>query len=113
MLAERRNVMARLRTTMARARTGFSFIRTGLSIFMIGAVFMVYLPYAGMIWVVIEALMMLAGLVFIVDGFVWSLPAERTKQEFPYCFADMELVIPDYGVPCRSWKKAVFSRDDY
>ena len=113
MLAERRNVMARLRTTMARARTGFSFIRTGLSIFLVGAVFMVSLPYAGMIWVIVETLMMLAGLFLIVDGFVWSLPAERTKREFPYCFADMEIVIPDYGVPCRSWKKAVFSRDDH
>jgi len=112
MLAERRNVMARLRTTMARARTGFSFIRTGLSIFLVGAVFAVYLPYAGVMWEVVEASMMLAGLFLIVDGFVWSLPAERTKREFPYCYADMEIVIPDYGVPCRSWKKAVFSRDD-
>jgi uncharacterized membrane protein YidH (DUF202 family) len=113
MLADRRNVMARLRTTMARARTGFSFIRTGLSIFMVGAVFAVSLPYAGMFWASAETLLMLAGLFLVVDGFIWSLPAERTKREFPYCFADMEIVIPDYGVPCRSWKKVVFSRDDY
>lgn len=113
MLAERRNVMARLRTTMARARTGFSFIRTGLSLFLVGAVFAVYLPYAGMVWVVLETLMMLIGLFLIIDGFIWSLPAERTKQEFPYCFADMEIVFPNYGVPCRSWKKAIFSRDNH
>jgi len=113
MLAERRNVMARLRTTMARARTGFSFIRTGLSLFLVGAVFMVYLPYAGMTWETIEIVMMLAGLVFIVDGCFWSLPAEREKQGFPYCFSDMEIVVPHYGVQCRLWKKAVFSRDDY
>lgn len=111
MLAERRNVMARLRTTMARARTGFSFIRTGLSIFLVGAVFAVYLPYAGLGWVAVEGVMMLIGLLLIIDGFVWSLPAERSKREFPYCFADMEIVVPDYGVPCRSWKKAVFTRD--
>ena len=113
MLAERRNVMARLRTTMARARTGFSFIRTGLSISLVGAVFAVSLPHAGLGWVVVEALMMLVGLLLIIDGLIWSLPAERSKREFPYCFADMEIVVPDYGVPCRAWKKAVFSRDQH
>jgi uncharacterized membrane protein YidH (DUF202 family) len=111
MLAERRNVMARLRTTMARARTGFSFIRTGLSIFLVGVVFAVYLPYAGLGWLLVEAGMMVVGLFLIADGLVWSLPAERSKREFPYCFADMEMVIPDYGTPCRAWKKAVFSRE--
>lgn len=113
MLAERRGIMGRLRTTMARARTGFAFIRTGLSLFVVGIVFASSLPYAGPVWATTEVLMMLIGLFLMADGFYWSLPAERTKQEFPYCYADMEIVIPDYGTPCRSWEKAVFRRDDH
>jgi uncharacterized membrane protein YidH (DUF202 family) len=111
LLAERRNVMARLRTTMARARTGFSFIRTGVSIFMIGLVLAVYLPAGGTVWTVVEAGMMLSGLFLVADGFHWSMPAERARKEFPYCYSDMEIMIPDYGIPCRSWKKAVFKRE--
>jgi uncharacterized membrane protein YidH (DUF202 family) len=111
LLAERRNVMARLRTTMARARTGFAFIRTGITIFVIGFVLAVYLPTGSTVWTVIEICMMLSGLLLIGDGFHWSIPAERTRKEYPYCYADMEIVIPDYGIPCRSWKKAVFGRE--
>lgn len=108
-LAERRNVMARLRTVMARARTGFAFIRTGLSLFSIGIGFLLYFSGGGAFgWIIFEYAMMAAGLVLAVDGFVWSVPAERTRQQFPYCYGEMEIVIPDYGTPARFWKKVVF-----
>lgn len=111
MLAERRNVMARLRTTMARSRTGYAFIRTGLSLFMIGVALALYVPGGVLAWNIFNGTMIIGGLFLIVDGFIWSLPAEKIRKQFPYCYADMEIVIPDYGIPCRSWKKAVFNRE--
>jgi uncharacterized membrane protein YidH (DUF202 family) len=112
-LAERRNVMARLRTVMARARTGLAFIRTGLSLFLVGAAFLLSLRASGgTAWTVFSALLMAAGLFLVADGFVWSVPAERLRRQFPYCYGDMEIPIPDYGVPARFWKKVVFSNDE-
>lgn len=111
-LAERRNVMARLRTVMARARTGFAFIRTGRSIFLIGVAFFMYFYGSGGIgWSIFTYTMIAAGLVLMADGFYWALPAERIKSEFPYCYCDMEITIPDYGTPGRFWQKAVFSNE--
>jgi uncharacterized membrane protein YidH (DUF202 family) len=111
LLAERRNVMARLRTTMARARTGFSFIRTGVSIFLVALVLAVYLPENNLPLAIIEGLMMLSGLFLVADGLYWAVPAERTRKQFPHCFGDMEIVFANYGIPCRSWRKAVFGRE--
>ncbi len=113
MLAERRNVMARLRTTMARGRMGYSFIRTGLSIVLIGVVFAVYFPTDKIIGIISEALVIFGGLFLIADGFIWSVSAEKIRKQFPYCYGDMEIVLPDYGVPCKFWKKAVFPREYY
>ncbi len=111
-LAERRNVMARLRTVMARARTGFAFIRTGLSLFLIGAAFLLFFDDTGALgWTVFSYAMMAAGLLLVADGFAWSIPAERTRRQLPYCYGDMEITIPDYGVPARFWKTVVFSND--
>ncbi|MFZ5762294.1 MAG: DUF202 domain-containing protein [Thermodesulfobacteriota bacterium] len=112
-LAERRNVMARLRTLMARARTGFAFIRTGLSLFAIGLAFLLYFPKgAALGWILFEYAMMAAGLLLVADGFVWSIPAERTRRQFPYCYGEMEIVIPDYGTPARFWHKVVFDHGE-
>jgi len=111
MLAERRNVMARLRTVMARGRTGFAFIRTGLSLALIGIAFVLYFGAASTGWNLFNWLMITAGLLLIGDGLYWGLPAERTRSQFPYCFGDMEITIPDYGIPARSWRKAVFSNE--
>ena len=101
-LADRRNLMARLRTVMARIRTGYSFIRTGLTLFFIGAVFAVYFHKSDIYWYCYETVMMLGGLSLIVDGLLWVVPAEKLRIQLPYCFADLEIVTPDYGVPCRS-----------
>jgi hypothetical protein len=38
--------------------------------------------------------------------------AERIRKQFPYCFGEMEIAIPDYGKPARSWGKVVFSHDN-
>lgn len=112
-LAERRNVMARLRTVMARARTGFAFIRTGLSLFSIGVGFLLFFQDSGGAgWAVFNYLMIASGLILVVDGFVWSVPAERTRRQFPYCYGDMEIPLPDYGTPVRFWKTVVFSNDE-
>jgi uncharacterized membrane protein YidH (DUF202 family) len=113
MLAERRNVMSRLRTTMARSRTGFSFVRTGISLFMIGLALSLYTEGAFLAWTIFESILMVAGIFLLIDGFIWSIPAERIRKQYPYCFADVEIVIPDYGIPCRSWKKVVFNRETY
>lgn len=112
-LAERRNVMARLRTVMVRARTGFAFIRTGLNLFLIGAAFLfLFDDGGGLGWTVFSYSMMAAGLFLVADGFAWSIPAERTRRQFPYCYGDMEIAIPDYGAPARFWKTVVFSNDE-
>ena len=112
LIAERRNVKSRLRTVMARSRTGMSFIRTGTSLFSVGIGLQVYFGSAIPLWTLHNAALMIIGVILIVDGFYWHLPAEKTKKEFPYCFADMEIMFPDYAKPLSSWKKVVFSHDD-
>jgi len=110
-LAERRNVMARLRTIMARERTGFAFIRTGFSLSMFGAAFVLYFGGEIIAWNIFNWLLIIGGLLLISDGLYWSWPAERLRREFPYCYDDMEIAIPDYGIPCRSWDKVMFSHE--
>jgi uncharacterized membrane protein YidH (DUF202 family) len=112
LLAERRNVMARLRTVMARSRTGMAFIRTGMAISAVGLGLLVYFGATNVLWAAFDALLIAAGLLLIADGLFWHLPAERTRKEFPYCFGELEIAVPDYGRPPRTWKKAVFSHDD-
>ncbi|HSA77226.1 MAG TPA: DUF202 domain-containing protein, partial [Nitrospirota bacterium] len=112
LLAERRNVMSRLRTIMARSRTGMAFIRTGMSISAVGLGLLVYFGAGNTVWTIFDALLILAGLLLIADGLYWYLPAENTRKQFPYCYGEMEIAIPDYGIPARSWQKVVFSHDD-
>lgn len=112
LLAERRNVMARLRTIMARSRTGMAFIRTGMSISAVGLGLLVYFGAGNIAWTTFDILLITTGLLFIADGLYWHLPAEKTRKQFPYCFGELEIMIPEYGTPVRSWRKAVFSHDD-
>lgn len=111
LLAERRNVMARLRTVMARSRTGLAFIRTGMSITAVGMGLLVYFGAAGLAWVTLDVILIIFGTVFIADGVYWHVPAEKIKKQFPYCFGDMEIIVPDYGVPARDWQKVIFNND--
>jgi uncharacterized membrane protein YidH (DUF202 family) len=110
-LAERRNVMSRLRTVMAHSRTGMSFIRTGIGICAVGAGLLFYFGTASISWTVFNTCMILIGLLLILDGFYWAVPAEKMRAQYPYCYGDMDITIPDYGVPARSWRKAVFSHN--
>ena len=112
LLAERRNVMARLRTVMARSRTGMALLRTGMAISAVGLGLLVYFGTGNVPWTVFDAAMIIAGLLFIADGLFWHIPAERTRSQFPYCFGELEIAVPDYGRLARVWKKAVFSHDD-
>jgi uncharacterized membrane protein YidH (DUF202 family) len=112
LIAERRNVKARLRTILARSRTGMAFIRTGMKIFSVGLGLLVYFGAANGIWLAFDIGLMLLGLIFVADGFYWHIPAEKTKDQFPYCFADVEIFFPDYSTPTLFWKKVVFSHYD-
>jgi uncharacterized membrane protein YidH (DUF202 family) len=108
-LADRRGVMARLRTVMAVSRTGMAYVRTGMSIASVGAGLMAYFGVAAIGWTVFNVLLIVVGLVLIGDGYRWMLPAERMRKEYPYCFGDMEITIPDYGKPASEWKRVVFN----
>ncbi|MGE5172203.1 MAG: hypothetical protein ACM3MD_00040 [Betaproteobacteria bacterium] len=111
-LADRRGVMARLRTAMAVSRTGMAYVRTGMSIASVGAGLMVYFGTASAGWAVFNALLIIGGLALIADGFHWIFPAERMRKEYPYCYGDMEITIPDYGKPAREWGTVVFNHYD-
>jgi uncharacterized membrane protein YidH (DUF202 family) len=111
-LADRRGVMARLRTVMAVSRTGMAYIRTGMSITSVGAGLMAYFGVASPGWTIFNALLIVGGLLLIVDGYRWMLPAERMRKEYPYCYGDMEITIPDYGRPNSEWGTIVFSHNE-
>jgi len=108
LLAERRNVMARLRTLMARSRTGLALIRTGISITSVGLGLQVYFGFGNTYWTILNSALLITGLLFVADGIYWHVPAQRIRRQFPYCFGDIEIMIPDYGVPSREWKKVIF-----
>jgi uncharacterized membrane protein YidH (DUF202 family) len=112
LIAERRNVKANLRTIMARSRTGLALIRTGISIFSVGAGLLFYFGTANLFWTLFNLILMAIGAFLIGDGFYWHIPAEKIRKQFPYCFADMEIALPDYGKPASSWKKVIFSHDN-
>ena len=97
---------------MARSRTGMAFMRTGMSISAVGLGLLVYFGAANVAWMVFDIVMILSGLALIADGLYWHIPAENIKRQFPYCFGDMEITVPDYGKPVRSWKKVVFNHED-
>ena len=89
-----------------------AFIRTGMSISAVGLGLLVYFGAGNLWWTFFDVLLMVAGLLFIADGLYWNIPAENTRKQFPYCYGELELTIPDYGAPARAWRKAVFSDDD-
>jgi len=111
-LAERRNIMARLRTVMARSRTAMSFIRTGLSISAVGTLLLVVFGASRPLWNIVECVLIAAGMIIAINGLLWYVPAEKIRRQFPYCFGDLEISLPDYGKPAGLWRKVVFSHDD-
>ncbi len=111
-LADRRCVMARLRSVMAVTRTGLAFVRTGMSISSVGAGLMVYFGMASVGWTVFNIVLILSGLALIIDGYYWVIPTERIRAQYPYCYGDMEITIPDYGVPANTWGTVSFSHNE-
>ncbi|MBF0558911.1 MAG: hypothetical protein HQL08_09035 [Nitrospirae bacterium] len=73
---------------------------------------MVYFGTANLIWALFDALLIVGGLSLIADGLFWHVPAEKIRKQYPYCFGEMEITIPDYGTSARFWKKVVFSCDE-
>ncbi|WP_043635371.1 hypothetical protein [Desulfovibrio sp. TomC] len=106
LLAERRNAMARLRTHMARSRTGLSFMRTGFNAVGVGLGLLAWFGTASLGWTVFNLILLVGGLVLIVDGLCWHLPADRARRATTYCTADFELTVPDYAVSEREWGRA-------
>ena len=78
----------------------------------VGAGLLIYFGTGHPPWALFDAALILAGLPFILDGLYWHLPAEKIRRQFPYCYADLEIPLPDYGRPAACWPKAVFSHDD-
>jgi uncharacterized membrane protein YidH (DUF202 family) len=111
-LADRRCVMARLRSVMAVTRTGLAFVRTGMSISSVGAGLMVYFGASSVGWTFFNIALILSGLVLIIDGYYWIIPTERIRAQYPYCYGDMEITIPDYGVPANTWGTVFFSHHE-
>ncbi|MBF0505323.1 MAG: hypothetical protein HQL09_00655 [Nitrospirae bacterium] len=112
MLADRRNVMMRLRTVMTRSRTGLALVRTGVGISAVGTELLVFFGTGNTAWTIFNASLIVIGLALVVDGFCWHIPAEKIRKQYPYCYGDMEIAVPDYGKPVRSWKKVMFSTDE-
>ena len=108
-LADRRCVMARLRSVMAVTRTGLAFVRTGMSISSVGAGLMVYFGAASGGWTLFNIVLILLGLALIIDGYYWIIPTERIRAQYPYCYGDMEITLPDYGIPANTWRTVFFS----
>jgi uncharacterized membrane protein YidH (DUF202 family) len=111
-LADRRNVMARLRTVMAHSRTGMAFNRTGISFCGVGAGLLFFFGFSSVGWTLFNSILIITGLALIIDGFYWTVPAERMRTQFPYCYGDMEITMPNYGMPARYWGKAIFSNEN-
>ncbi len=83
-----------------------------MSIFSVGAGLLFYFGTGNLFWTVFNLILMAVGAFLIGDGFYWHIPAEKVRKQFPYCYADMEIALPDYGKPASSWKKVVFRHDN-
>jgi uncharacterized membrane protein YidH (DUF202 family) len=82
-LAAQRTVAACYRTIYARARTGLAFIRTGVSFTMVGFGLMHYFGLSFL--TVFDSLLIAAGVLMAVDGFLWYLPVRKEQAEIPRC----------------------------
>jgi uncharacterized membrane protein YidH (DUF202 family) len=82
-LAERRSSLSCQRTALAKGRTGLAFLRTGLSFITISLV-LVRLFGTGYLSIA-EIIFFAIGLIGVIDGLSWYLPARRLgKERFIY-----------------------------
>jgi len=82
-LAAQRTVAACYRTIYARARTGLAFIRTGVSFASLGLGLMHYFSFS--ILTAIDAFLITAGILMIIDGWLWYMPVRKEQAEIPRC----------------------------
>lgn len=78
-LAGQRTVAACYRTIYGRARTGLSFIRTGVAFSSIGLGLINYFSMSMM--TALDAVLIVAGLLMVVDGAIWYWPARLEQSE--------------------------------
>ncbi len=82
-LAAQRTVAGCYRTIYARARTGLAFIRTGVSFAGLGLGLMHYFGFS--LLTAIDSLMISAGVLMTIDGWLWYMPVRREQAEIPRC----------------------------
>jgi uncharacterized membrane protein YidH (DUF202 family) len=82
-LAAQRTVAACYRTIYARARTGLAFIRTGVSFAGLGLGLMHYFGFS--LLTAIDSLLISAGILMIIDGWLWYMPVRKEQAEVPRC----------------------------
>jgi uncharacterized membrane protein YidH (DUF202 family) len=82
-LAAQRTILACYRTIYARARTGLSFIRTGVSFASIGIGLIGYFGLG--IMTLLDAFLILAGVLMAVDGALWYWPVRKEQCEAGKC----------------------------
>lgn len=77
-LANERVLLAQYRTTLSKGRTGLAFIRTGVAFISIG---LVLLRIFGIGFLtILEALLIVGGVIMAVDGVYWYLPARKIDK---------------------------------
>jgi len=74
-LADLRTAMAGYRTILAKGRTGLAFMRTGMAFMAVGLV--LFRVFGIGYLTILEALLLVVGMVMAVDGLLWYLPARR------------------------------------
>ncbi len=82
-LAAQRTVAACYRTIYARARTGLAFIRTGVSFVGFGLGLIQYFGLS--IMSAIDVFLIIAGVLMIIDGWLWYMPVRKEQAELPRC----------------------------
>lgn len=79
LFAAQRTVAACYRTIYARARTGMAFIRTGVSFVSVGLGLIEY--FRPSILNLLDAFIIVLGLLMIADGIMWSWPCRKENYE--------------------------------
>lgn len=82
-LAAQRTVAACYRTLYARGRTGLAFIRTGVSFAGLGLGLIGY--FGPGLFTILDAALVIAGLLMTTDGVRWYAPVRKELSEIPRC----------------------------
>jgi uncharacterized membrane protein YidH (DUF202 family) len=83
LFAAQRTVAACYRAIYSRARTGLSFIRTGVSFASVGVGLITYFGLSMLN--IVDAFIILAGLLMVLDGIFWSWPVRKENYEASKC----------------------------